>query len=284
MTTRQPAPAGPADGVTAGDVKAFWEAHPVCAGGIAAAPGTPEFYAAFDSMREIEETPAFGRRFYGYDRSAGLRVLDVGCGNGHVLERYARGGAIVLGVDLTGTATGLTRRRFELAGLPAPALAEASAEALPFESDSFDAVTCMGVVHHTPDDRGAIRELIRVLRPGGRLRLMVYHRDSAQYRLTFPLVRRLSRRLRGWRTQDLVNYVDGAGNPLGRVYGRGDMAALLPGCRIISMEAGALRGTLPRIRALPDPAALLPAAVERALARRVGWCLYVSAVKCGGAP
>lgn len=264
---------------TAAHVKRFWESHPVAAAGIPAEPGSPEFFRAFDELRELDEPLDFAGRFYAYAQAAGRRVLDVGCGNGYVLRGYAHHGATAVGVDLTRTALGLTRRRFALAGLPAPALVEASAELLPFPAASFDAVTCMGVVHHTPDDARAIRELIRVLRPGGRLMLMVYHRNSLLYRITFPLARRLSRTFRGWDPQRLVNHVDGADNPLGRVYSRRELARLLGGCDVVAMTAGCLREMLPPLGPIRDPVAWLPQPVVRILERRFGWQLYLVAVK-----
>ena len=52
---------------------------------------------------------------------------------------------------------------------------------MPFADDSFDVVYSNGVLHHTPDTAGAVREIHRVLRPGGQARVMLYHRGSAAY-------------------------------------------------------------------------------------------------------
>ena len=279
MTSTQPQRRVEEQSVSIDQVKRFWEAHPVAAAGIAAEPGTPAFYEQFDKLRALYEPLDFAEAFHAFSQFAGRRVLDVGCGNGYVLSKYAQHSARTFGVDLTRTAINLTRRRFELAGLPEPRLIEASAERLPFPSNTFDAVSSVGVVHQTPDDAGAIRELIRVLRPGGRLMVMVYYRNSALYRLTFPLARRFSRQFRGWDMQQLVNIIDGLENPLGRVYSREEFAKLLPGCEIVSMPLGCFRGTLPYLGPLGDPTAVLPDRVERALARRFGMLLYALAIK-----
>ena len=97
--------------VTNEQARSFWEGHPVGAEAIGAQPGTAAFFAAFDALREADECEpyAFSNRIHGYDRSAGKRVLDIGCGNGYVLQRYARHGAIVHGIDLTETALVLWR-------------------------------------------------------------------------------------------------------------------------------------------------------------------------------
>lgn len=55
---------------------------------------------------------------------------------------------------------------------------EADAEALPFEDDSFDFVWNWGVIHHSPDTMRYAQEITRVLRPGGQLSILLYHRNS----------------------------------------------------------------------------------------------------------
>lgn len=54
----------------------------------------------------------------------------------------------------------------------------ADAEHLPFADDEFDLVYAWGVLHHSPDTERALREAQRVLKPGGRLKIMLYHRHS----------------------------------------------------------------------------------------------------------
>ena len=99
------------------DVRAFWEGHPVAATSVVHEPGTPEFFAEYDRLREANEPIDFSYRLHEYRDFVGKRVLDVGCGNGYVLSRYAREGADTYGIDLTETAVGLSRRRFELSRL-----------------------------------------------------------------------------------------------------------------------------------------------------------------------
>ena len=98
------------------------------------------------------------------DLRGGL-VLDVGCGTGIMLETLERGGPAV-GADLSATALGFCRERGR------ERLAQARGEALPFASRSFSAVTAFGVIEHIDDDRGALLEWARVLRPGGCLVLL----------------------------------------------------------------------------------------------------------------
>jgi SAM-dependent methyltransferase len=123
-----------------------------------------------------------------YDGAAGLDVLDVGCGQGIDLCEYARAGARVSGVDLTPRHVELARRHLAELGLDGTVV-EGDAEGLPFPDQSFDIVSSNGVLHHTPDMLGALKEIRRVLRTGGRLTVIVYNRRSAHYWLHQVLLR-----------------------------------------------------------------------------------------------
>jgi SAM-dependent methyltransferase len=87
------------------------------------------------------------------------RVLDVGCGSGRLAATLAV--QEVVCVDSSPAAVAAAGRR----GLAAEV---ADAQELPFEDGSFDVVLCNHVLYHVPDQRRALRELRRVLRPGGR--------------------------------------------------------------------------------------------------------------------
>jgi SAM-dependent methyltransferase len=255
--------------VQIGAVRAFWEANPLSASAIPHPLGTPEYFTYYDALREQNEPVPFARELHEYDRFAGQRVLDVGSGNGYVLSRYAAAGARVYGVDLTRTGIDLCRRRFALAGLRGH-FTVASAEDLPFASETFDLVCSMGVLHHTPRTERAVREVHRVLRPGGRLIVMFYHRNSFHYRVLFPLRRLLA----GKTLQQSVNEVDGVGNPKGDVYSRNELRQLLSGFSDLDIFAG----LLPWHR-LGGAARAVPAALRNWADRRAGWFLYAKGVR-----
>lgn len=113
--------------------------------------------------------------FAGYP---GQRLLEVGCGIGTDLVRFAAGGARVTGVDLAQTAIDLARKNFSLRGLAADELRVANGEDLPYADGSFDVVYGHGVVQYTADAARLIRECHRVLKPGGTGIFMVYNRVS----------------------------------------------------------------------------------------------------------
>jgi SAM-dependent methyltransferase len=112
--------------------------------------------------------------FDGYREKA---VLEVGCGAGVDLARFAKGGALVTGVDLAPSAIDLARSNFAQQGLRGR-LEVADGEQLPFSDASFDFVFAHGVVQYTAHPQRLVDECRRVLKPGGEAVFQVYNRVS----------------------------------------------------------------------------------------------------------
>ncbi len=107
---------------------------------------------------------------------SGHKVLDIGCGSGrHTAEAYSREGILSFGVDRNQNDLKAARERLEFHdrlgahGGGGWSLTAADALALPFDSRAFDIVICSEVLEHIPDHRRAVREIVRVLKPGGTL-------------------------------------------------------------------------------------------------------------------
>jgi SAM-dependent methyltransferase len=285
-------------------VRAFWQQNPCGSKFADAPPGSRRFYELVEEHRYKKEwhIPAAA----GFAQSKNLNVLEVGCGLGTDGAQFAKAGAKYTGIDLTDAAVGLAKRRFELFDLPG-SFRVADAERLSFANNSFDIVYSHGVLHHTPNTAAAVQEIHRVLRPGGKAVVMLYHRDSYNYRVNISMLRRTGVNLLKWNggvklvhlltgeaedrlreharllkiqsdysdsEEFLSRNTDGAGNPLARVYSRAEARELFKDFAHVELRTHFLNK-----RWLPLLGPLLPRSVESQLASRWGWHLWIYATK-----
>ena len=140
-----------------------------------APPGSAAFFRELDAYRfeKLDYLPRLVD-FAGY---AGRRVLEIGCGVGTDLARFARGWALVTGVDLSETAVDFARRNLATLGLQGD-LRVADGTALPWADASFDIVYCHGVLQYAAHPLGIVREAHRLLASQGDAIFMVYNRRS----------------------------------------------------------------------------------------------------------
>jgi ubiquinone/menaquinone biosynthesis C-methylase UbiE len=104
------------------------------------------------------------------DVRPGDRVLDIACGTGNAAIQAAQAGGTVVGLDLTPELFDAARRRASLSGVEVE-FVEGDAEAIPYDDGSFDVVLSTFGVMFAPRHAVAAAEIVRVLRPGGRLGL-----------------------------------------------------------------------------------------------------------------
>jgi SAM-dependent methyltransferase len=138
-------------------------------------PGSAGFFADLDAYH-FEKLHHL-LRLVDFDAWRGRDVLDLGCGAGVEVVRFARAGAQVTGVDVASSAIALTRQNLAQQQVSAR-LEVADGEALPFPDESFDLVYAHGVVQYTANDRRLVAECHRVLRRGGLALIQVYNRIS----------------------------------------------------------------------------------------------------------
>lgn len=128
-------------------------------------------------------------------------LLDVGCGSG-ILIKYlldANRGMKLFGLDITPKMVEVAKRKF--ANNPSVEITLGSAVKMPYKDNSFDYVTCASSFHHHPDPLKSAKEMVRVLKPGGKLLILdmciegllrkilfkvenVYHNEGKVFRLT----------------------------------------------------------------------------------------------------
>jgi ubiquinone/menaquinone biosynthesis C-methylase UbiE len=137
--------------------------------------GTPEFFRQLDEYRyeKLDYLP----RLVKFSAYIGKSLLEVGCGAGIDLVRFASGGAKVTGIDLSKTAIDLACKNFEQSEQNAD-LRVMNGECMQFADNTFDVVYAHGVLQYTADTERMIGEIHRVLKPGGEAILMVYNKNS----------------------------------------------------------------------------------------------------------
>ena len=173
------------------DVRGYWNANPC----------NSRLSQETDRRRYFEEISR--KRYQGRDWHVpvvakfnsfrGKDVLEIGCGIGTDGIEFARNGARYTGVDLTPKSTELAAERFALFGVPGRFEVANAEERLPFADNCFDHVYSFGVIHHSPTPEKIIREVYRVLRPGGTLTVMLYNRSSINYYVEIMFLRRIFR-------------------------------------------------------------------------------------------
>ena len=146
-------------------------------------------WTTFDVARDTEDVAVFrAKTGLSPDEISGKRVLDAGCGGGRYARIAARYGAEVYAVDLS---QAVERAAELLREFPNAHVIQADLGKLPFPNGFFDAVYSIGVLHHTPNTRAAMRAVLRHLAPGGTLSIWLYKK----WRPALERVNRIERAL-----------------------------------------------------------------------------------------
>lgn len=162
------------------EVQNQWDANPCGSHYVKNAPQhTLDWYLEAEAYRYGNYAPWMAETME-FANFAGKEVLEVGGGMGTDLAQFAKHGACVTDVDLSAGHLVLAQENFRLRGLTGR-FVHRDAETLPFPDASFDLVYSNGVIHHTPNTEQVVKEMHRVLRPGGRAIVMVYAENSLHY-------------------------------------------------------------------------------------------------------
>jgi 2-polyprenyl-3-methyl-5-hydroxy-6-metoxy-1,4-benzoquinol methylase len=160
------------------DVRRYWDARPCNIRHSQKPVGSKEYFDEVEARKYKVEPHIPG--FAEFDRWAGKRVLEVGCGIGTDSINFARAGAQLTAVDLSTESINVARQRAEVMGVADRIeFLQANAEELTsVVSGEYDLVYSFGVVHHTPNPDRAMEQIRALIAPHGTLKLMVYHRRS----------------------------------------------------------------------------------------------------------
>lgn len=177
--------------------RAWWESHPMrydWKGQIPYPEFSPEFYKEIDRRFLMD-----ARRYMPWKRMPfeelmpveGMKnwhVLEIGVGNGTHAQLLASHAKSFTGIDLTEYAVRSTTNRMHLFGITNATIRQMDAERLELPDNSVDFVWSWGVIHCSSDTARVLREIHRVLKPGGRSVTMVYHRGFWQYYVLTGLI------------------------------------------------------------------------------------------------
>jgi ubiquinone/menaquinone biosynthesis C-methylase UbiE len=185
---------------------------------------TLEYFEEIEEDRYSLQPEIFS--FAEFTRYHGKKMLEVGVGAGTDFLQWVRAGTEAHGIDLTREAVEHVRYRLSLYGLEAKDIRVGDSESLPYDDDSFDVVYSWGVIHHTPNTEQAMREIIRVCRPGGTCKVMIYHRRSILAYLFW--VKHALLKFRPWKSISwaLWNYMESIGT---KAYTRNEVREMLRG-------------------------------------------------------
>lgn len=214
-----------------------------------------------------------------FSKHRGKKVLEVGGGMGTDHAQFAKHGALTTDLDLSAGHLEHAKRNFRLRGLTGE-FVHGDGEKLPFEDNTFDVVYSNGVIHHTPDTIGVVRDMLRVLKPGGKAIIMVYAENSWHY-WREQVVRlgieqgHLPRQSMGWVMSGSVEKSTKGQRPLVKVYTRKRLRAMFETAgfeKISIVQRQMVKGEL------PQSLSWVPVSIA---GRFVGWNLILKAYKQG---
>ena len=285
------------------DVKGFWSAKP-CGSDNSINIDRKKYFEEIEDHRYKKIRSIYG--IADFENYKGKRVLEVGCGVGTDGRQFGRNGAIYMGINLDEGSTKLAQEGFEVMEVPGEVV-QMNAEQMKFPDNHFDHIYSHGVIHHSPNTKGIVEHMFRVLKPGGTVNIMVYNRSSINYHFGIMFLRKIFRlllypkgapkvlsKLLGFKREILEGHrkimlnekmtkerwisinTDGPDCPLAKVYNRKEATALLENAgfrdiknyvRYFNKEHYSFLGKL------------IPNAVADWLGNQAGWHRWIKATK-----
>jgi len=160
------------------EVRDYWNMRPCNIRHSDLPIGSKSYFDAVEKRKYFVEPHI--PEFADFESWKGKRVLEIGCGIGTDAVNFARNGAEYVGIELSEKSLELAELRFRVLGLEGrffvADVEKLSASKIP--EGPYDLIYSFGVLHHTPDPAGALSELGRFSGPGGKIKIMLYARNS----------------------------------------------------------------------------------------------------------
>jgi ubiquinone/menaquinone biosynthesis C-methylase UbiE len=174
------------------EVRKFWNKTPCGSDTSALSSNTQEYYYEIETKRYQYQyhIPSI----LGWVDWNEKQVLEVGSGVGTDARQIINKGGVYTGINIDAGSVASTSKALEAFGLQGN-ISQVNAVDMSFDDNTFDIVYSFGVLHHIPEVDDAIREISRVLKPGGELLIMLYNRNSINYKLEIRLLRKLALRI-----------------------------------------------------------------------------------------
>ncbi|MCX7909146.1 MAG: class I SAM-dependent methyltransferase [Ignavibacteria bacterium] len=216
--------------------------------------------------------------FAQFTRFHGKKVLEVGIGAGTDFIQWVRAGAKAYGIDFAPEAVELVKKRLEIYKLHAEEVKVGDAENLDYPDNFFDLVYSFGVIHHTPNTIKALEEIIRVLKPGGMAKIMIYHRHSLL--AFFFWIKHALLKLRPWKSISWVlwNYMESKGT---KAYTKKEIKKILSNYPINNLKINTIYTYYDRLQRFNWFFRKIANIFAALLGRdNVGWFLTIEFQKC----
>jgi SAM-dependent methyltransferase len=285
------------------EVRSFWNAEPCDSENSNLSPEDRDYYEEIQADRYLYQAHILD--VLDWVDWGGRRILEIGTGVGTDARQLISRGAVYTGINVDQGSVNATARALRVFGLPGEVRRCSATDLQQFQDHGFDVVYSFGVLHHIPDVDFAVKEIHRVLKPGGSLLIMLYNRDSINYKIEIRLLRKLALRMLalpgavylfsllglpreklekhaelyrkfGGLSDDewLSRNTDGPENPYSLVYDASEVYALLKGFDVKRMEVDFFD-----FRHWGYVGRILPRILVRWLGRRWGWHRIVLAIK-----
>lgn len=235
-----------------------------------------QYFDEIEAYRYRIEPEIFA--FAQFTRHYGQTVLEIGTGAGTDFLQWARAGATIYGIDLTQESINHVQKRLALYDFKAKQLDVGDCESLPYPDNTFDLVYSWGVIHHTPDTPQALKEIIRVCRPSGEMKIMVYHRYSLV--VLWLWIQKALLKGKPWKSFAwcLANYMESPGT---KAYTKSEILALLADQPVVDISIQTVSTVYDRLTLVANPLLRWVAGGVSYLVGhdRVGWFMTVNLKK-----